>query len=674
MARYDILKDRAGTVFAETQIRELRNVYDRTAREMSRILMSATSTDFARWRANEILKQVRTEMDMLDAYAGTWAGSAAKREYIRGTTLARDRMKLLKVPAGPLNMGNVLNRSALDALSDSIAVDLLRANDSWRGRATQFIRQTQQRVIQDREITKRIATGVAAGETRKRTSDSLYREFRRQLGDEEFIRINGRNYNPKYYSELVARTRTREAATEGAINAGIQWGVDLCQVSTHLHDDRPGDICPEFAGRIFSISGTSDDFPPLTVQPPFHPNCGHELHPITEQALRSRDLYDPMSKLSRTRDVPISSFDDLKDWLDKSKPKPKAPKPRPKPKAKPKPKPKKPKVEPEKPKVRTGGTKWIPAQSTKDARAQLNTMFEAAAADPRYPEYTAFTQKGAESRPVIRFQGDRKPHMFEPGKRVSRIGEPYDLPTVNRVGEIMAELDDEARRLGIPPMRGLRFSKRLGRNVVANMGDGIMKISGASFRRDMDAGSLTKDMLKDMVKAQKKEYKQKIAYLEKTLERLRESGADYETRKDLLTALGRAKADLDRVSRPGYRSVSNFKLGDTKGRPYVSSEYWYGQDKIRSNMYHEFGHHVHNMIGVKEQHQYLAPELEGRLNLRWASKRADSIAKNQIATDYSLTHPHEWFAENYSLAKMGRWDLVDPNIRDIVEEFVPVPK
>ena len=72
------------------------------------------------------------------------------------------------------------------------------------------------------------------------------------------------------------------------MNTSLQYGNDLVQVSVHAMNEPPGDICYQYQGRVFSISGNDPNFPQLTDRPPFHPNCEHVLLPVDKETLQSR--------------------------------------------------------------------------------------------------------------------------------------------------------------------------------------------------------------------------------------------------------------------------------------------------------------------------------------------------------------------------------------------------
>ena len=112
--------------------------------------------------------------------------------------------------------------------------------------------------------------------------------------------------------------------------------------------------------------------------------------------------------------------------------------------------------------------------------------------------------------------------------------------------------------------------------------------------------------------------------------------------------------------------ISQWKFGDdVKDRPFVAMQYFEDEvDKLRNLMYHEFGHHIHQMKYVDEftelNRNYI-PKVEKQIIPLGRKKRG--------ATRYSDANSKEWFAENFSLYEMGKTDLVDERFIKIIEEL-----
>jgi len=89
-----------------------------------------------------------------------------------------------------------------------------------------------------------------------------------------------RFYDPEWWAETIARTRSRGLQEEGMYETMIESGFDLVIVSI----GGSGDACKNWEGKILSISGQTPDFP--TVQEAqdsgeiFHPRCVHSTSPL----------------------------------------------------------------------------------------------------------------------------------------------------------------------------------------------------------------------------------------------------------------------------------------------------------------------------------------------------------------------------------------------------------
>ena len=126
-----------------------------------------------------------------------------------------------------------------------------------------------------RQISGAIDRGNITGSDIRTIANEVRDTIGRQ-GYSSLIYRNGANWTIPNYSKMIARTNTMKAYTEATINRAIEYGVDLVQVSSHPHDP---DICSQYDGRIYSLSGTSDKYPLLPAKTPFHPNCKHSLTP-----------------------------------------------------------------------------------------------------------------------------------------------------------------------------------------------------------------------------------------------------------------------------------------------------------------------------------------------------------------------------------------------------------
>jgi hypothetical protein len=269
-----------------TYIAQLRSIYAESRDSLLKKLSVGSLSGFQKQRATSLLSQVNAAIAQLDMRAYRWAKNSLSESYNTGIKYAEKSLREQNVVRG-VNYDAAIHKKAIEALVDDVSIQLLSSNTTIKAGISRLIRETQQKVLEDTEISKTIAAGITEGATREEVSNKLLTSFQNEIGQGNFIKVGSKQYDPADYAELVARTRTREATTLGTINTALQYGVDLVQVSEH--EDIDGiDICNEFEGKIFSLSGTSKIYPELTQRPPFHPNCRHVLTPITAEGAAKR--------------------------------------------------------------------------------------------------------------------------------------------------------------------------------------------------------------------------------------------------------------------------------------------------------------------------------------------------------------------------------------------------
>lgn len=287
----------------ESKIRSLSTIYKVSRADLLAQLNRIDLTDAARIRASSILKQVDSIISGLNKASYSWAKKELSSSYIAGIDIAGEMLKRYKV-ASKVDRYSAIHTQSIDVLVSDTVVDLIYANNSIKKQFSRLLTATQQRVIEDKAITRMIAQGAIEGQARKTVSDTVLAALKKDMGEGRFIQINGRNYAPDKYAELVARTRMSEASNEGLKNTALDYGLDLVQWDTH---SEICEICQQYAGRVYSISGNDPEFPKLEEEPPLHPNCVCHIYPITKQAVDERGR-DQLVRLSNSDVVKVDSY------------------------------------------------------------------------------------------------------------------------------------------------------------------------------------------------------------------------------------------------------------------------------------------------------------------------------------------------------------------------------
>lgn len=169
-------------------------------------------------------------------------------------------------------------------IRDSIAVMQMAADGGMKN-VQRLFHATQQQAISEVKINDAIAAGMQTDNTPRAIAKNIQQELEDAMEGGQVLSINGKNWQIDTYSEVVARTRSREAQTAAAKDTMLEYGQDLVTVV----DADPCPICQEFVGNVYSITGSSDSYDDLTDEPPFHPNCQCVLAPFIEKSASEED-------------------------------------------------------------------------------------------------------------------------------------------------------------------------------------------------------------------------------------------------------------------------------------------------------------------------------------------------------------------------------------------------
>lgn len=291
--------------FTRRQLDELIRIYRAAEREIQKRL-SAVSTHNTRARNIALLNQVEMIISALQIQLADWSQTVIPKSYQRGVEIVEQQTKRLEASRIGTSFAQI-HQSAITALVQLITMDGARVSTELKHVASNIVRRTQLAKSIDDAISREIALGVIEGKNLKQQTDALLSMYRARVGAGEMININGTWFRLDKYMELVARTRTRDAVTQGTINTALQYGFDLVVWDIH---DNPCPKCRPFTGRVFSITGEDTRFPLLVTRPPVHPNCECTIHPTTEIKLRESKKLDEIVALSNNPRVEILGRDD----------------------------------------------------------------------------------------------------------------------------------------------------------------------------------------------------------------------------------------------------------------------------------------------------------------------------------------------------------------------------
>ncbi|MCJ7587542.1 MAG: phage minor capsid protein [Candidatus Aminicenantes bacterium] len=278
---------------------DLQRIYGAAGHELRTLLLSIDLSTFDGAKAEEIKHKAKRIVTYLNGVSGRWTRQTTKVAYEKAAEKAKAQLWKLgrRIPRGimPARSGP----GVVEATADTA---LLKATGSIMRTVEQFVSAALMGTVVAKgiigavqefdyeDVEAEIADLAARAVKQELSSGTLKKQImdrlRQLVGDENFIQIGERMYNLGAYARMVARTTIREAQTQATLDLCARYENDLVEVSYHGTDC---DICLEYEGNTYSLSGNDPNFPILDEQPPFHPNCKHDILPTSEAEIRVRE-------------------------------------------------------------------------------------------------------------------------------------------------------------------------------------------------------------------------------------------------------------------------------------------------------------------------------------------------------------------------------------------------
>lgn len=256
---------------------------------------------------------------------------------------------------------------------------------------------------------------------------------------------------------------------------------------------------------------------------------------------------------------------------------------------------------------------------------------------------------------------------------------------------LKGEVDAISEAFNIPKLRGIR-SIPTTTNHVMNMGDGTLGINAVyvngytgkvESKASVELAKLTAriEELADILKKGREKYADTDG-----IDFFNEFAAEYREYRDLAQKQFKLKQKVRKTERVATKATTTWKVGDDpEKRPFTADAYFDDPvDRMRSLLYHETAHHVHDYYkasGYIEKGSdgklyrtipRIVLELQERFNKFSGPLRKEALATRSahFPSKYATTQAVEWWAENFSLYMMGRYDLVEPELIDLIEEML----
>ena len=273
--------------------------------KMQRVLFASVKNNripTAYW--NQIRRELTVLYAQMNKILADWSKTHIPRAYSRAARYINARIQSIKsiTVIGKKGLLEVLNSRATSQIVQNLyrgaSENFLDAIIMGRKNMFTLTRLTQQTLINESLIDITVAQGMELGNLRV-AADAMTGQFWGELygtvESKQFVQAGKMRFKPRVYAELVARTKFIEAHSQASIMMASNYETDLIQISTH---NTNCEVCIDFEGKIFSISGNSKIFPPLYELPPYHPRCLHLSFPTFMSMMEVQKTLDSFSAFS----------------------------------------------------------------------------------------------------------------------------------------------------------------------------------------------------------------------------------------------------------------------------------------------------------------------------------------------------------------------------------------
>lgn len=270
------------------------------------ILLSLNDPKKATAYWNKVRKEIELVYKQMNIVFEAWAQVNLPKRYIQSLKSIDRTLKATasiiekaKLPSTKLLHGSA-SRQIVQALYREAVETFTASTALGMKNVFTFTRLTQQALISEGLIDVVIAEGFSEGnlQTGIGRLSKLFKEQLEVINGGQYVQAGRYKYKPSYYAEMVGRVKFHDAHSEASLSQARNYGTDLVQVSSH---NTTTEICMQYEGKVFSISGTDKRFPPLTASPPYHPNCLHLIYPTFESAMEVQGTLEKFSDFSKGR-------------------------------------------------------------------------------------------------------------------------------------------------------------------------------------------------------------------------------------------------------------------------------------------------------------------------------------------------------------------------------------
>lgn len=230
----------------------------------------------------DLLLDVREILQQLDQYAEQWIEQTIGQVYTLANVETQAFLRQIGIEKQVRPEFAQIHQRAVDVVAQNMADNLRDATQFVGRRVNDIFRR-----VALEQAGRKLAAGATWQDIKKKVVQQLL-----DKGQTAFVDRIGRRWRLDTYTEMVARTTTRETASVATLNTCREFRLNLVRITTHYPTC---EMCAALQGKVFSIDGEDNRYPELTdeYRPPIHPNCRHVLVPYV------RELDDNVEKTER---------------------------------------------------------------------------------------------------------------------------------------------------------------------------------------------------------------------------------------------------------------------------------------------------------------------------------------------------------------------------------------
>lgn len=249
--------------------------------------------------ANTILKQLEKQLKRMKRQTDRYVETAIPAEYKKQLNEVYAYFKKNNLLMAPPAAFAQLHSDMVYMVAREMQYQIGQGLEQAGRQVLRYIQEAQDNAL-------RMAGLEATGE--KLASGATVRQMRQnlisKLQSQGFMTVQYGSGKRAYqvpldvYASMVARSTTREAGNLARETQLAANGYDLVRMTTHYPTC---EICAQFQGRIYSITGKDKRFPPLSKAfssgyHNIHPNCRHSIHPYIESLQTEDELAEDMAR------------------------------------------------------------------------------------------------------------------------------------------------------------------------------------------------------------------------------------------------------------------------------------------------------------------------------------------------------------------------------------------